>query len=847
MLGLTGRINGRWASEELNPYWFNTELVEAFSMSREAGERVAWPEICIELFLSDRDELQHLSGANNTETPTRACPGVTLRVAPNPEYRDELEQWASSPSGLLPVEYYKVDWRSFADHVLTGRPRALVTALIDSRTLRSSSGVDYHMREILRDQLDAAERAAMSLAYREVKAAMTDGALKPINERMAEAHKALHDQPIGLAMDQTTRTSWEGAVTPQVREIPFSMSGQGQQAAIKISLAMRRHADRASFVMIEEPENHLTFASLGVLLGRMEQLAGENQQLFVATHSSFVLNRLGLDAIHLLSAGRTRKFPGPSVATVKYFQKLPGYDTLRMVLADRVVLVEGPSDEIIFERIFRDLFDRRPIEAGIDVLSVRGLSFPRCLELCSALEKTVAVVRDNDGHDPSELRSELEEWLVGGTQEAFIGDPEHGATLEPQLIHVNGVETLRGLLGISDRADVEKWMTRQKTERPSGSRPRRAKSIRPTTFVRPPSSSVANQLTLAVAGSGKTQGLAEYCAGLPRTTRILALTFTQMNQGELRQRISSVAGDHPSMEVLGWYAFLIRDFARPFLPFKFPDERIRGFNFQGRPHRFARGVKRFLDADGAAYACELGRLAHELTEASGGSLRRRLECCYDEILIDEVQDFAAHDWEILDFLLGSTVSIKMVGDFRQAVLSTNPRSSKNRQYAHVAALEWFREREEEGLLEIETSSVTWRCRPEIAQFSDNIYGSEGSFPATTSKNDRTTGHDGVFWVHPDDAAAYVERFKPRCLRDSVKSGTSFDFDYLNFGLAKGAAYDRVLVVPTSPIGKFVQRGNDLKPQSAAKFYVAVTRAAQSVAIVLDSPGGSEIPQWRPDE
>ena len=30
ILALTGRINGRRASEELNPYWFNTDLVEEF-------------------------------------------------------------------------------------------------------------------------------------------------------------------------------------------------------------------------------------------------------------------------------------------------------------------------------------------------------------------------------------------------------------------------------------------------------------------------------------------------------------------------------------------------------------------------------------------------------------------------------------------------------------------------------------------------------------------------------------------------------------------------------------------------------------------------------------------------
>ena len=64
-----------------------------------------------------------------------------------------------------------------------------------------------------------------------------------------------------------------------------------------------------------------------------------------------------------------------------------------MVLAKKIVLVEGPSDEIIFERIFRDIYNRRPMELGIDVVSMRGLSLARCLELCAALGKTVAALR----------------------------------------------------------------------------------------------------------------------------------------------------------------------------------------------------------------------------------------------------------------------------------------------------------------------------------------------------------------------------------------------------------------------------------------------------------------------
>ena len=463
-LALTGRVNGRNASEELNPYWFNTIIVEEFVQKRSKGERVAFPEIRIELFFENRDELQQLCGAINSEVPTIACPGITMQVLPNPDYAAELDVWANNPSPILPVEYYIVDWRSFADLVITKRPKQLATAIIDSRTVRSTTSVDYHLREILGEHLEPPERAAISLAYRQIKVSMSDNALKEVNKRIGKLHASLHGRPISLAMDQSARASWEGLVTPHVDKVPFSMSGQGQQAAIKISLAMDKHADQANFVMVEEPENHLTHTSLTTLLSRMKSLAGEQQQLFITTHSSFVLNRLGLDSLLLMGRGKAHKIPDLNLGTVSYFQKLPGYDTLRIALANKIVLVEGPSDEIIFERIFRDIYGKNPMECGIDVLSMRGLSIKHCLELCATLDKTVAALRDNDGTEPIELRTQVQKWLAVGRRELFIGEIEEGETLEPQLVHFNGEVALRAILGIEAHADLSKWMRREKTE-----------------------------------------------------------------------------------------------------------------------------------------------------------------------------------------------------------------------------------------------------------------------------------------------------------------------------------------------------------------------------------------------
>ena len=366
-----------------------------------------------------------------------------------------------------------------------------------------------------------------------------------------------------------------------------------------------------------------------------------------------------------------------------------------------------------------------------------------------------------------------------------------------------------------------------------------------TTTLTRADSLMGNQLTLAVAGSRKTQGIVERCASLSSERRILVLTYTQTNQEELRNRLKQYAGDHHNIEVMGWFSFLLTHFVKPFIPFKFPGQRVYGFNFDGIPSRFAGGKSRFVDSKGAAYACELGRLAHELVANSKGALLRRLECIYDEILIDEVQDFSAYDWEIFDVLLRSSTDIRMVGDIRQSVLATNLRSKKNTKYSYANAIAWFRKREREGLLEIKSSVITWRCQPRIAAFSDTIFDSSWEFPPTQSQNNVVTDHDGVYLVSTAHLRAYVDMYKPQCLRHSVSSGKNFDLDFLNFKVSKGMTYERVLIIPTDPIRKFIKSGAYLEPTSASSFYVAVTRAKQSVAIVLDDAGASALPFWQP--
>jgi putative ATP-dependent endonuclease of the OLD family len=197
---------------------------------------------------------------------------------------------------------------------------------------------------------------------------------------------------------------------------------------------------------------------------RIEALAGADQQLFLSTHNSFVLNRLGLNSLLLLHKGAVAKLSDLPRDTVAYFRRLAGYDTLRIVLADRIALVEGPSDVIVLERAFMDATGKLASAAGIDVVSMNGLTFRRALEVCAGLGRRAVALRDNDDRSPEAIEEGLKDLLASGQRELLVSDPAGGATLEPQLIAANSAETLRRVLNLTSNTDVATWMRNNKTE-----------------------------------------------------------------------------------------------------------------------------------------------------------------------------------------------------------------------------------------------------------------------------------------------------------------------------------------------------------------------------------------------
>jgi DNA helicase-2/ATP-dependent DNA helicase PcrA len=353
-----------------------------------------------------------------------------------------------------------------------------------------------------------------------------------------------------------------------------------------------------------------------------------------------------------------------------------------------------------------------------------------------------------------------------------------------------------------------------------------------------------NKLTLAVAGGRKTQSIVDECLAASPERSILVLTYTQVNQHELATRLARSGPPVARVDVQGWFSFLMGHWVRPYLPSVFPGRRLRGLNFEGDPGRYATSERRFLDDEERAYKRHLSHLALDTYASSAGAVLDRLSRIYDTIYIDEVQDLNGYDLEVLQAMLISTINLNLVGDVRQALLLTNAKDPRNKQYKGAKIVDWFQLQAKKGRLSIEHQNTTWRCNALIAAFADTVFGSR-SFPATVSANATTTEHDGVFAVATSDACQYLGDYEPLCLRHSAACLTRLPLPFLNIGVAKGMSVERVLIGPTAPMVNFLTRGTALEDQAACSLYVAATRARASVAFVHDRPQSLRLPVWRP--
>ncbi|QUW23059.1 AAA family ATPase [Sporosarcina sp. Marseille-Q4063] len=181
----------------------------------------------------------------------------------------------------------------------------------------------------------------------------------------------------------------------------YPTSGDGRKKILAytlLTLENRRLEERKiNIFLIEELENHL-HRSMQIALSYQIFSDEIFKYLFMTTHSSLIVSQM--DDVNLI-----KLFKQGTVTGKSFIYRVPEkYKTLKQKLnqnlaeaiyADVVLLVEGPSEKILFERILREKFERYESYGGY-ILEVDGINFIEYYKVLTELGIKVIVKTDND-------------------------------------------------------------------------------------------------------------------------------------------------------------------------------------------------------------------------------------------------------------------------------------------------------------------------------------------------------------------------------------------------------------------------------------------------------------------
>ena len=362
---------------------------------------------------------------------------------------------------------------------------------------------------------------------------------------------------------------------------------------------------------------------------------------------------------------------------------------------------------------------------------------------------------------------------------------------------------------------------------------------------------MTNELIIASAGSGKTTFLINKALSIPDSS-ILITTYTESNAKEIKNKfIESVGYVPPNVHVLTWFSFLIKQCIKPYQTILF-DYKIKGLILvnkksgirytdprSGREIPYAEGdnfEKFYFTKNKRIYSDKVAKLAIRVNTETKGKIINRITEIYDYLLIDECQDLAGYDLEILKTFAQCKSNLSLVCDPRQVTYLTH-NSTKYKKYRNGLLKDFITTECKKSNFTIDETSLSksYRCNKLICDFANKLYPEHSQ---CGSKETKETDHDGVFILSKDMINDYLEKYNPVQLRwNSTTKNINTDFSIANFGQSKGLTFERVLIFPTKGMLDWIKDDSisikKFSNEARAKFYVGLTRAKYSVGIVSD--------------
>lgn len=331
-------------------------------------------------------------------------------------------------------------------------------------------------------------------------------------------------------------------------------------------------------------------------------------------------------------------------------------------------------------------------------------------------------------------------------------------------------------------------------------------------------------LILAVAGSGKTTLIVDK---LNLEKRFLLITYTINNTRNLKEAIIKKFGYLPeNINIYSYYNFLYSFCLKPFLGYKLkPNGIYWDFTPTFTNTLPLTNLSRYMTKRGLLYHNRIAKLLEQYNVLQ--EINERLSKYYDYLLIDEVQDFAGHDFNLLKSICSSKTEIIIVGDFYQHTFDTsrdgNTNSTLHNDYDKYKKL--FEKAKVKPNTEYLNKS--YRCSKSVCKFITKEIGidiqSHKESDSIVSFIDDKEKIDNLFKDNTIVKLFYRENYKYNCYSR-------------NWGDCKGENhYNDVCVVLNKTTMENYTKGElrELKPVTKNKLYVACSRANNNLYLISE--------------
>lgn len=437
----------------LNKFEITSHIFNIDSIKKYKSEKLL-PEILIEVYFDE--DFPDIAGTNNSTKEYRS--GLYLRVIFDELYRELYsEEVANNAISNIPCEYYKCERYWFSQKPVKQFKMPYTIQIVDTSSLFFSSSSTQYINQLIQKYLGESDATKIRTSLRHLKDSFDKiDDINSVNKKIQQQKKGLT-----LSVDVTSKIDKRDIICPFIEDIPVSQIGAGEICHLKALLALgdSSSSTHKKIIIIEEPEAHLSHTKMYEMLRDIENhLNADSNQIIITTHNSFVANKLDLSNLIMLDRDNyvltSNSIKVSNKELFGFFSKICHYPTLRLILCKAVVLVEGPTDEMVVTYYYQKAFKRHPFDDGIELVSVNGTAFKAYVDLMDNFpSKRVAVITDNDGLDDADLFKErgLPSKLPYNVK-LFTESNRKLNTLEPSFISANK----ENLLSLSDFFRVRK-------------------------------------------------------------------------------------------------------------------------------------------------------------------------------------------------------------------------------------------------------------------------------------------------------------------------------------------------------------------------------------------------------